>query len=309
MAETVRLLAVRLAEVLVRGPWDADELAQQIKSILITSRRRNWVIRLTRRLIQAFPGSRPPRIRQLIEFMQRDESLLRLCSNCDDEQHPIPEIDFSRLARPKMQPAAGAASTWSVRPLVTSDEVAEWLELSPGELDWFADCRKRGHQTANDKLRHYRYRWIAKTSSGRRLLEIPKPRLKSIQRKILNEILNQIPPHPSAHAYRSGRSIASYVAPNAGKQVVLYTDLCEFFPSVRGSQVHAIFRTAGYPERVAELLSGLCTNGTPGGVFEGQNFGSATERSRKRYGSAHLPQGSPTNGTGKTSGCRLHTLR
>ena len=45
---------------------------------------------------------------------------------------------------------------------------------------------------AEERLKHYRYRWIAKTSGGRRLLEVPKPRLKAIHRRILKEILDQI---------------------------------------------------------------------------------------------------------------------
>jgi RNA-directed DNA polymerase len=50
-------------------------------------------------------------------------------------------------------------------------------------------------------------------------------------------------------------------------------DLEDFFPSISGVRIQAFFRTAGYPERVADLLGGICTNGEP----------------------PHLPQGAPTS--------------
>lgn len=293
MAETVRLLAVGLAEAFVQCPWTADELAARAKAVVVSVRRRKWIY-LTRRVVQAFPD-KAPRTAVLVKFLEADDSLLQMCADCRFKQEPIPEVDFSKLPRPEMRPAAGAASTWNVRPLVTIDEVAQWLELAHPELDWFADCRRQQTRQTEEKLRHYRYRWIAKTWGGRRLLEIPKPRLMTIQRQILSDILNQIPPHPAAHAFRRGRSVASYVAPHTDKRIVLYTDLCEFFPSVRGSQVHAIFRTAGYPDRVASVLTGLCTNRTPGHVFSGEGSSSSIDLQWKKYGSAHLPQGAPTS--------------
>ena len=295
MAETIRLLAVGLAEAFVRSPWDADELAARANAVLVPSRRRNWVINLTRRLVRVFPGKMPPRTAVLVKYLQSDESLLLLFDRTWYRQRPVPDVDHSQLPRPQMRPSTGAASSWNVRPLVTANEVAQWLGLSFAELDWFAESWRQGSRHSAEKLRHYRYRWIAKTNGGRRLLEIPKPRLKSIQRQILADILNQMPPHPAAHAYRRGRSVASYVAPHAGKQMVLYTDLCEFFPSVRASQVQGLFRTAGYPERVASLLTGLCTTRTPSRVFIEQSTSDANELRWKRYGSAHLPQGAPTS--------------
>src|SRR5262249_20261640 len=97
---------------------------------------------------------------------------------------------------------------------------------------------------------------------------MPKARLKMLQRRILHEILDAIPPHAAAHAYRRGRSLATYVRPHAGQEIVLRLDLRDFFPSTRVARVQALFRTAGYPEAVARLLAGFCTNVVPAEVWE-----------------------------------------
>jgi hypothetical protein len=178
--------------------------------------------------------------------------------------------------------------------LATPAELADWLDLGLAELDWFADCHGREAQTPAGPLRHYTYRWLVKRSGKLRLLEAPKQRLKAVQRRLLHEVLDRVPPHDAAHGYRRGRSVASYAAPHAGRAIVLRFDLCDFFPSVPASRVHALFRTAGYPAPVARLLTGLCTNVVPRDVEpDGQNPNRWA--GRQRYRSPHLPQGAPTS--------------
>lgn len=295
MTDTIRSLCVNLAETFVRGRWEVSELAARAKSALIMSRRSNWVTGAARRVIAAFPGPTAPRTFVLIRFLERDTSLRRMWFKCVDEGSPTPEFDFDRMPKPSMQPAPGAAQEWMVPTLLSPFDVADWLGMTVGELDWFSDCQSREARLGDGPLRHYRYRWIPKASGGHRLLEIPKPRLKAIQRQILDEILNRIPPHACAHAFRTGRSIASYVKPHTNKQLVLHIDLREFFPSVRSSQVHAIFCTAGYPERVASILTGLCTNKTPSAVLQPMVANDPTDRRWKLFHSLHLPQGSPSS--------------
>jgi hypothetical protein len=119
-----------------------------------------------------------------------------------------------------------------------------------------------------------------------------------MQRRVLHEILDLVPPHDAAHGYRRGHSVASCVAPHCGRSVVLCVDLRDFFPSIRASRVHALFRTAGYPASVARLLTGLCTNSVPDDVLaqwpqrEGR---AASWASQQRFRFAHLPQGAPTS--------------
>ena len=100
------------------------------------------------------------------------------------------------------------------------------------ELDWFADCQARERSASVEALRHYRYRWVAKPSGSLRLIEAPKPRLKQLQRRLLDEILLHIPPHDAAHGFRPGRSVPSFVAPHVGRTIVLKMDLRDFFVSI-----------------------------------------------------------------------------
>jgi hypothetical protein len=186
-----------------------------------------------------------------------------------------------------MAPVDGAPASWSVPSLVTPGALAEWLGLRPRELDWFADCLGREADAPPGPLRHYTYRWLPRRSGGARLLEMPKARLKAIQRRLLRDLLDHIPPHDCAHAYRRGRSVTGYAAPHAGRPIVLRFDLRDFFPSIRRARVHALFRTVGYPPVVARLLTGLCTNVVPRDVTETAGGDS--------YSSPHLPQGAPTS--------------
>ena len=128
-------------------------------------------------------------------------------------------------------------------------------------------ARARERAARPEPLRHYRYRWMAKASGSLRLIESPKPRLKQTQRRLLDLVLAHIPPHEAAHGFRAGRSVSTFVAPHAGRSVVLKMDLRDFFPSITAARVVAIFLTAGYPEGVARLLAGLCTNTVPRDVM------------------------------------------
>jgi RNA-directed DNA polymerase len=179
-------------------------------------------------------------------------------------------------------------------PLTTPGALADWLRLAPGELDWFADLKHLNRQVEDERLRHYRYQWMKQSPHKWRLLEVPKDRLKRIQRTVHDAILRRIPVHDAAHAYQTGRSILTFARPHCGKPVVLRFDLKQFFASVTASRVHAVFRAVGYPLEVARRLTGLCTNVVPGSVFEKHPLGRF-EGETDRFRSPHLPQGAPTS--------------
>jgi hypothetical protein len=82
--------------------------------------------------------------------------------------------------------------------------------------------------------------------------------------------------------------------------MVLKLDLRDFFPAVTAPRVVAVFLAAGYPEAVARLLAGLCTNRVPRSVWDAPGApapGSGPDawRSRRRFLQPHLPQGAPTS--------------
>jgi hypothetical protein len=195
-----------------------------------------------------------------------------------------------------MQPAAVAAG-WGVPAICTVGELAWWLRLDAGELEWFADLKGLAlRRSAAEVLGHYHYRFHAKTTGGVRLIEAPKDRLKLLQRQVLREIVERVPVHGAAHGFVRERSIRTFVAPHVGRRVVLRMDLEDFFPSVGGARVMALFRLLGYPEMVADRLGGLCTTATPGAVWIGSGLaGDALCEAREMYARRHLPQGAPTS--------------
>jgi retron-type reverse transcriptase len=235
-----------------------------------------WIPPLVRRFVKTFPLDKPrPRHRDVVHFLLRT---------------PVFRRDLKKLSvgdwlvgPPQMQPALAAAG-WPVPPIETAVALAAWLELNLAALEWFADLHGLNRKSGS-KLRHYHYRVLTKQSGKIRLIEAPKPRLKELQRKILTGILEKIPPHPAVHGFLKGHSIKTFATPHAGQRVVLKMDLEDFFPSISGARVQALFRTIGYPEAVADLLGGICTTLAPSDVW----------KARDLYTQSHLPQGAPTS--------------
>lgn len=283
-----------LAEAFLAGAWSAESLAA--RGGLALGRRYRWLRRLADQVIAKFPDRPPQRQFQLFQFLWNDRRLSKIRSRT-----PL-ALRFVAWPAPAMESPSGPTRSWRVPAIQTPSDLAQYLALSPGELDWFADCQSRERASIPEPLRHYRYHWVAKASGSLRLIEAPKPRLKQLQRRLLDEILEHIPPHEAAHGFRAGRSIATYAAPHVGQTIVLKMDLRDFFVSITGARVIWLFLTAGYPEGVARLLTGLCTNTVPLDVWK-QSAGLGPEPShlpenwwaRVRYRQPHLPQGAPTS--------------
>jgi hypothetical protein len=284
MSADIRDLFIRnLAAALLAGPWTPAERSARARRAC--GPRNRWLAGLSKRIGAAF--SAPPSSEVLEGFLQSDKGVARA----------LPEVREWFWLMAEMSPR-GPAAEWNVPPLCTVRQLADWLEVSLPRLQWLADCQERTSKQPVEALRHYRYTWFRKRRGGFRLLEAPKPNLKRVQRQILHAILDRIPPHESSHGFRAGRSVATYVQPHAGKEIVLRFDLRDFFSSVWASRVHAIFRAAGYPVDVARLLTGLCTVRTPSDVLRARPSTSeaiAAERASQRLRSPHLPQGAPTS--------------
>ncbi|MEU7868148.1 reverse transcriptase family protein [Dactylosporangium sp. NPDC049140] len=185
----------------------------------------------------------------------------------------------ARIVVRRAVPTRVVRMRWDTPPLDDLAALAEWLELDGDRLDWFADRREINRKSSAERLRHYRYTWI-----GSRLIEAPKPALRGLQRRLLDELLGRVPVHPAAHGFVPGRSVHTFAAPHAGRALVVRLDLAAFFPSIAVRRVYGLFRTIGYPEPVAHTLAALCTTSTPFDVAR-----SAVLRA------PHLPQGAPTS--------------
>jgi hypothetical protein len=284
-----------LARALVAGRPAVDEVADRATRAL--GKQWRWIPPLAKRYVERFADNARPRRSEVVEFLLRDRGLQRAWAQSGDQLR----IQDWLAAPPQMLPAPAAIS-WPIPQIASEGELAAWLDLTAGELEWFADLSRLGAKRSEEKLRHYRYRILAKDSASIRLIESPKPRLKQMQQIILAEILNAIPAHPAAHGFVRRRSIKTFAAPHVCQRIVLRMDLRDFFPSLHGGRVQALFRTAGYPERVADLLGGLCTTATPLDVWKQRGIAVnpildpvLLHLARQRYAWTHLPQGAPTS--------------
>lgn len=281
-------LARALAQAFVAGALDPDGMTERGAALL--GRRWRWLRPLAERICRHFQDRPRPRQMAVARRLLSDRGFLRAC-----EAEEV-TVSGSIGIVPGMAPMSAAAD-WNVPVLRTAGELADWLELTIGQLDWFADRRQWEARQHGPRLQHYIYRPLSKRFGQVRLIEAPKPRLKAMQRRILGEILQQIPVHQAAHGFRRGRSIRSFASPHVGRRVVLRIDLQDFFPSINRAQVEAIFRAAGYPEHVAALLTGLCTNSAPREVWTDLHLPRAGRLGHAPllYERPHLPQGAPTS--------------
>jgi len=258
-------------------------------------KRWRWLRSLAQRYIETFAsGRRPrPRHRDVVVFLLHDRGMAQVRSRYFRElsvPHWVTEPQ-------QMQPVA-AAKAWAVPAIASVGALADWLQLTPSKLEWFADLKGLGYKKCSQQLRHYHYRILAKESGNIRLIEAPKPRLKELQGQILTQILDKIPPHPAVHGFVKGRSTKTFIAPHVGQRVVLRMDLRDFFPTFAAARIQTFFRTVGYPESVADLLGGICTNATPRDVWPKPGVDIDPQylwEARALYSQPHLPQGAPTS--------------
>lgn len=143
---------------------------------------------------------------------------------------------------------------------------------------------------------HYRWRWWPKPGGGVRLLEVPRPRLKALQRRVLNDLLDRLPLLEAACGFVRGRGLMDHAARHAGQAVLLHFDLRDFFGSVPAARVHAVFATLGYPPGVCRVLTALLTSRVPESVLQRlRDEGLIDWAQAQRLRDAHLPQGAPTS--------------
>ncbi|GAA4674328.1 reverse transcriptase family protein [Gordonia humi] len=182
-----------------------------------------------------------------------------------------------------------SSPVFDVRQIADVEELAAWQNLSMPELDWFA-ARGRGSRRAPTRLRHYRVWQIPKRHGGLRIIEAPKERLATIQRRILDDVLAHVPPHPAAHGFVRGRSVTSFAGPHALHDVVLRIDLRHCFEHVTYPRVKAVFTAIGYQPGVAAYLTALCTTTI---AVDDQRLTDSLHAALLRE--RHLPQGAPTS--------------
>ena len=263
--------------------------------------------------------ARPAWLKPLVEAVARDfvtkgprHTVSSLVGHIDG----LPEFDAAfdpdeerpRIRRLLLRPARMAAPPFELAGLdlprlPTLADLSAWLDLAPERLQWLIASAQNFREADGAPGRghcppglHYHQVLKKKRSGGLRLIEIPKPDLKRVQRRLLSGLLDRIPTHESVHGFSKGRSVLTHAGEHAGKAVVICHDLREFFNSIGVARIRALWRKLGYPEGVSAALAALCTTRAPRGVRERLlESGSVDQWGAARLASPHLPQGAPTS--------------
>lgn len=172
--------------------------------------------------------------------------------------------------------------------LNTPADLAGLLEITVPQLAWLCYHREVA------PIDHYRRFTIPKKSGGLRAISAPRPYLKAAQTRVLRAILELVPTHAAAMAFRPVTNIGHNAAlhshaQSGGPEVVLRVDLKDFFPSITFTRIAGVFASLGYNGGIATLLSLICT--------EAPRV-EATLDGCKSYvavGARFVPQGAPTS--------------
>lgn len=270
--------------------WTAVDLTSAGATVL--GARRRWLGPLVRTVLDSYRDRPDDAPRQLAASIAVSGPFRQAVAKARQQGRPL-RIAVHHPGSPGIR-----AGNHRIPVIAGLGQLAQYLDLSPGELDWFADTGHWNRLARPGPLHHYGYVWRPRPGRTPRLLEVPGQRLKAVQRKVLDGLLAPIPVHSAAHGFVPGRSAASGAARHTGAEVVISLDLTSFFATVTAGKVYAALRRAGHPEAVAHKLTGLCTHVVPPGVIAAMPAGGTADG---RFALAqalrmpHLPQGSPTS--------------
>lgn len=292
----VRHAARNLAAKLTAQPWTPDGHATAVREALPGIGNRACRT-LAARLVQRF-GAVVPAHQTLVAFLADQTIVLRTVAHIKRVGSALPIT----LDPPRFAPAPRFVNL-EIPKLATPGEIADWLDISLPQLDWFADTFQTAADTPIPILQHYVRTVHRKRNGDARLIESPKSRLMAMQRRILHEILNHVPTHEAAHGFVPGRSAVTGAAKHAGERVVVTADIRGFFLETPVARIRALFQRLGYPSAAARTLTGLCTTATPIAFLAQHRAGhvGALPRTgfsfeiRQRLRAPHLPQGAPTS--------------
>ena len=201
-------MADALAAAFLAGPWTREAMVRRGAGVLRP--RPRWMRGVVRDVLALYPRPPADRHRELAAVIER-----AIPHGPERRPHVRRWLRFE----PEM-----ARTRWPVPELASPGDLAAWVGVDPGQLAWLADVRGLEREVADERLRHYRYTWLPRRGAPPRLIEAPKPRLKAIQRRILHEILDHIPPHDAAHGFVPGRSARTHAGLHTGRAVVIRLD-------------------------------------------------------------------------------------
>lgn len=273
-----------LAASLASEVWSYDTLERRLQNTL-PKRFNQSAASLALDLMQVFPKTYAPSPSDIAQRLADQADTRAIWEHaCKHDTWPKPSLKLAQFI------SCPPFDALNLPQLSNSNELANWLGISPNALVRFADKRGLSNQTDNAFAPHYRYHTHNKRNGALRLIEEPKPVLKTLQRRILSDLLNLIPPSLAAYGFTKGRNCISAATLHGGEAMLICFDLRAFFPSVTHGRIFGLFRTLGYPQAVAHDLTGLCTVITPPHILSKHSYDEAPFLACR-----HLPQGAPTS--------------
>lgn len=288
-----RLTALALARAMLAGSPGVAGLAARMCACL--DAKPEWTLPLAQRCAR-LPGEQWRRLtpRALATLIERDAGYRQAWAP-DHPEGPPRVRRYILRPRTALAVAPLGLDQCKLPPWTHSGALADSLGISEAGL-WRLTRPSAWQRRSSLGQQHYRYQLLAKRTGGWRLLEVPHPYLMALQRRVLVQLLDHIPPHEAACGYRRDRNVIDHARAHVGQAVVLSFDLQDFFAGVRASRVHALFTTLGLPDSVARDLTALCTTATPEPVLQRlHESGNLRWAQRQRLRDAHLPQGAPTS--------------
>ncbi|HEY2034080.1 MAG TPA: reverse transcriptase family protein [Rhizomicrobium sp.] len=280
----------RISVLLASGAWTERAMRRRLhKHVgrIAQASQRN----LVRNLIAEFDGRLRPSPLELTRWLRNSAHFALMAKSVARRNLRLPLV----LTPPAFSPLPSFEGL-DVPHIRTSGDLAKWLGISMGHLDWFADSKRQHASVTETRLQHYKFFLMQKSSGRPRLIEAPKASTKHIQKKILHEILDHVPVDDRAHGFVKGRSCLSSASAHASEVCVLAMDMRNFFHSIEEWRINRLFRSIGYPDRIAGLLTRLCMTTTPAAVFSENPEARAFDwMERKLLSQPHLPQGAPTS--------------
>lgn len=115
--------------------------------------------------------------------------------------------------------------------------------------------------TISNKIeRNYKIYKIKKHNGSNRTIYSPNNILKSIQKNILKNILNERKISKYAKAYHKGTCLKDNAYPHLNKKIILKLDIIDFFENIEYPTIYnTCFNEAYFPKSIGHLLTFLCT--------------------------------------------------
>ncbi len=138
-----------LASSILAGEPGIEEIVARASRTL--GREWHWVPPLVQRYVEKFSRGTRPRRREVVRFFLNDQGFQRAWLK---HFHHLSVEQW--LAEPQQMQPVAAARSWGIPAIESAGDLAAWLGLEPGELDWFADLKGLGYKKCHPQLRRLR---------------------------------------------------------------------------------------------------------------------------------------------------------